>query len=165
MRLEGPQRKPTTVRAPKSYAIPWTEGDVFAYQLEGDFAEQQGFANKYMYFVVIEKKNFIDNIVPVVYFYNICSCSLLKFEDVLECDIIHQFFIPSAYINDPNRKDLYKLMIGMTSLRNIPNNRITHIGRADHIKKPMTEDEHEYFVLWKNLDKYIIENYQTWGKQ
>ena len=162
-RLEGPQRKPTTVRIPKPIEVPWQAGDVFAYRLEGDFAEQQGFANRFMYFVVIEKQKFIGNLVPVVYFYNICSSSLLKLDDVTECDIIHQFFKPIAYKNDPNRKETYKLMIGMTSLRNIPNRRITHIGRTDHIKKPMTEDEHEFFVLWKNLDKYIIENYQTWG--
>ena len=91
-----PEKKKVSVR--KNYRCQWQVGDVYAYQLSGDYSKENGVLNKYLFFVKIgEDICYPEHIVPVVYFYRGVSDKILTLEEFQEKEYITQFYNPVVY--------------------------------------------------------------------
>ena len=149
----------------KLYRCKWKIGDVYAYQLDSEYAKENGMKGKYLYFVKVDEAVwYLGHNVPVVYFYRITGDHLLSLEELKHVDYIPQFFLPEVYKRDPERKKLYLLQLLSTSSRVIPGKRLTFIGTLQTVEHMDGEDPNPYEVGWKDFEKYIIDNFHAWNK-
>lgn len=149
----------------KIYHCNWKIGDVYAYQLSSDYAQNNLMKGKYLFFVKVDECLWHPgHIVPVVYFYWITSDTLLTIEDLQKIKYIPQFYTPKAYSNFPKDKKLYLLSLLSTSARVIPKKQLIHIGTLTDVIRINNEEPNPYCVRWKDFEKYIIDNFNTWDK-
>lgn len=164
-KLLSPQPAEKRMSQYKLYRCEWKIGDVYAYQLVGDYAKENGMFGKFLYFIKVDEAVWHPgHIVPVVYFYWITGDKLLSLEELKNVDYIPQFFIPEVYKKDPKRQRLYLVELLSTSLRVIPNKQLTFIGNLRKIKRVDNEDPNSYKVSWKDFERYIINNFKTWDE-
>ena len=149
----------------KLYHCEWKMGDIYAYELGGEYAKEMEMLGNYFYFIKVDERIWHPgHIVPVVYFYWITGDKLMSLEELKTMDYIPQFFNPKAYKNNPDRKTLYRLTLLSTSSRVIPKKRLTFIGNIKEVKRVDNEDPGSYQVSWKDFEKYIIKNFRTWNE-
>lgn len=148
----------------KLYQCSWKIGDVYAYQLAGNYAKEKGMLNKYLFFVKIgERRWYPGHIIPVVYFYWIMTDKVLSIEELENMDYIPQFFTPDAYEINPDRLPHYLLSFVNTSSRMIPKKQLTFVGNLNVVKRMEGEDLDSYTIKWKDFENYIIDNFQVWN--
>jgi len=158
-----PEKKKVSVR--KNYRCQWQVGDVYAYQLSGDYAKENGVLNKYLFFVKIgEDICYPEHIVPVVYFYRGVSDKILTLEELQEKKYIPQFYNPVVYERYPNTPVKYMLTLCSTSSRVIPKKQLTFLGNIGEINHMPNEDPQPFGTLWKFFEEYIIDNFKKWGE-
>ena len=149
----------------KLYQCEWNIGDVYAYQLLGDYAKEKGLINKYLYFVKVGEKIWHPgHIIPIVYFYWIITDELLGIEELKKFEYIPQFFTPTAYKKYPNMLPHYLLSFLSTSSKVIPKKQLTFVGNISGVKRMKNEDCDSYEIKWKKFEKYIIDNFQIWNE-
>lgn len=162
-KLMSPQPAEKRVVPYKLYHCTWAIGDVYAYQLDSDYARDCGVYGKYLHFVKVGQATWHPgHIVPVVYFYKVvsdCSLSLGELEDI---EYLPQFFTPNVYKKNPQKKKLYLLELLSTSAKVIPSNKLHFVGNLQHVRRIAGEDTSPYSVSWKDLDRYIISNFEDW---
>ncbi len=164
-KLLSPQPPEKKVSQYKLYQCQWKNGDVYAYRLKGDYAKENGVEDKYLYFVKVDESTWYPgHIVPVVYFYWITSDKLLNLEELKKAKYIPQFFVQNVYEKEPQRKKLYLLKLLSTSSRVIPNKQLTFVGNLQDVKRVENEDLNSYTVSWKDLERYIIDDFRNWTK-
>lgn len=149
----------------KLYHCEWKVGDVYAYQLVGDYAKEKGMYGKYLHFIKVDEKEWYPgHIVPIVYFYWITTDKLLGLDELNTIDYMPQFFVPDVYKNNPERQRLYALTLLSTSSKVIPKKSLTFIGNVSGVKRVDDEDPNSYKVSWKDFEKYIVDNFQIWNE-
>lgn len=164
-KLLSPQPAEKRMSQYKLYRCEWKIGDVYAYQLVGDYAKENGMFGKFLYFIKVDEAVWYPgHIVPVVYFYWITGDKLLSLEELKNVDYIPQFFIPEVYKKDPKRQRLYLVELLSTSSRVIPNKQLTFIGNLRKVKRVDNEEPNSYKVSWKDFERYIINNFKTWNE-
>ena len=162
-KLLSPQPAEKKISQYKIYHCEWEIGDVYAYQLVGDYAKEKEMCNKYLYFIKVDETGWYPgHIVPVVYFYWVIGEKLLHLEELKTVDYMPQFFNPNVYKNNPDRKMMYRLTLLNTSSRVIPKKQLTFLGNIRGVKHVDNEDSNSYQVSWKDFEKYIIGNLQKW---
>lgn len=164
-KLLSPQPAEKKIAQYKLYRCEWKIGDVYAYRLNGDYAKENGMFGKFLYFIKVDEEVWHPgHIVPVVYFYWITGDKLLSLNELKTINYIPQFFVPEVYKRDPKRQRLYLLKLLSTSLRVIPNDRLTFIGNLQEIKRVDNEDPNSYQISWKDFERYIIDNFKKWNE-
>lgn len=164
-KLLSPQPAEKRMSQYKLYRCEWKIGDVYAYQLVGDYAKENGMFGRFLYFIKVDEAVWHPgHIVPVVYFYWITGDKLLSLEELKNVDYIPQFFIPEVYKKDPKRQRLYLVELLSTSSRVIPNKQLTFIGNLRKVKRVDNEEPNSYKVSWKDFERYIINNFKTWNE-
>lgn len=162
-KLLTPPPKPKRIRSHSPYRCPWKDGDVFAYQLQGQLAETYHMKDKYLYFVKAESsKWYPGHIVPSVYFYQALTDELMSLVDVEMLEYMPQFFAPRAYTLNPSRRRLYLLTLLSDTADAVPLEQLTHIGTLKEVRRIENEDLSPYPVKWADFDEYIIANIQNW---
>ena len=162
-KLLSPQPPEKKISQYRLYRCEWKIGDVYAYRLEGEYAQENGMDGKYLYFVKVDEDTWHPgHIVPIVYFYWTIEDRLLSLDEIKGIDYIPQFYSPDAYKKYPDFRKLYILLLLNTSSRVIPKKRLTFIGNIGEVKRMENEDLNEYYVRWKDFDKYIINNFKNW---
>ncbi len=148
----------------KFYHCEWKIGDIYAYQLTSEYAEQEALFNKYLFFVKVgEKEWHPGHIIPVVYFYQIVSEKILTLKEIVKLPYIPQFYTPKAYKDNPNMQKLYRLSFLSTSKRIIPNKQLTFLGNIETVKHIDNESLNSFDVSWKDFENYIVDNFQNWN--
>lgn len=146
------------------YHCKWKIGDVYAYHLSSEYAKENGVQGKYLFFVKVDEETWHPgHTIPVVYFYWVVSSKLLCLDELRTVDYIPQFFVPEAYKQNPQRKVKFSLSLLSTSAGVIPKKQLTFLGNIGKPDRVANEDPNPYAVRWKNFEKYIIENFQTWN--
>lgn len=162
-KLNTPQPPEKKISQYRLCKCDWKNGDVFAYQFSGGYAKDNGFYQKYVYFVkVTESTWYPGHVVPVVYFYKKVDDVLSDITSLSNFVFIPQFYKPIAYKNNPDMKIKYLLTLLNTSSRVIPKSQLTFLGNIGDIKRVDNEDLNPYDVNWKCFEKYIIDNFKAW---
>ena len=162
-KLNSPQPPEKKISQPRLYKCEWKIGDVFAYQFNGEYAKENDFYQKYVYFVKVSENTWYPgHIVPVVYFYKKIDAVLSDITSLSNVDFIPQFYKPIAYKNHPDMKTQYLLTLLNTSSRVIPKNQLTFLGNIGNIKRVDNEDLNSYNVNWKRFETYMIDNFKAW---
>lgn len=163
-KLNSPQPPEKKISQHRLYKCNWKTGDVFAYQFKSKHAEDNGFYQKYIYFVKVDETVWYPgHIVPVVYFYKKVDDALSDVASLSNIDFIPQFYKPIAYEKNPNMKKQYLLTLLNTSSRVIPKNQLTFLGNIGDIKRVDNEDLNSYNVSWKHFETYMIDNFKAWS--
>ena len=163
-KLLSPPPRPKRIRPRSLYICPWKDGDVFAYQLQGQAAAMHHLNGKYLYFVKVESGRWHPgHIVPNVYFYQAVTDRLLPLKDIEASAYMPQFFAPQAYTLNPARKHLYLLTLLSDTSVSVPSKRLTYIGNLKRVARVQGEDPSPYPVKWSDFEAYIIGNMQNWG--
>jgi DNA-binding TFAR19-related protein (PDSD5 family) len=168
--LEELQQKLNTKQPPEKkmsqyrlYKCDWKIGDVFAYQLNSEYAKDNNFYQKYIYFVKVQEMQWHPgHIVPRVYFYKKLDDVMSSIDTLNNIAYIPQFYKPIAYENNPNRKKKYLLTLLNTSERVIPKKQLTFLGNIKEVKRVEDEDLNSYEVGWDRFETYMIDNFITW---
>lgn len=164
-KLLSPQPEEKKMSQYKLYHCDWKDGDVFAYKLCGDYAESRNMHDYYVYFVkVCNGVWYPGHTVPVVYFYWVTGDRLLEINELKTYSFIPQFYKPEVYIKNPKAKKLYSIELLSTSSRVIPRKRLIYIGNVGKMERMDNEKDLPYDVSWKELEKYIIDNFIKWDK-
>lgn len=162
-KLNSPQPPEKKISQHRLYKCGWKIGDVFAYQFNSEYAKENDFYQKYVYFVkVAENTWYPGHVVPVVYFYKKVDNVLSDITSLSNIDFIPQFYKPIAYKNNPGMKKQYLLTLLNTSSRAIPKNQLTFLGNVGNIKRVDNEDLNSYNVNWKRFETYMIGNFKAW---
>ena len=163
-KLLSPQPKEKKVYKYRLYHNDWQIGDVFSYQFTGDYAKENGYLNKYVYFVKVgEASWWPGHIIPEVYVYNAMSDKELSLDELREVDYLPQFYVPSVYIKKPSFRVLYGLALICTSSRVIPKKNLRLVGNIGMATRIENENqEGPYKVDWKRFEEYMIKNYLNW---
>ena len=162
-KLNSPQPPEKKISQHRLYKCDWKIGDVFAYQFNSEYAKENDFYQKYVYFVkVAENTLYPGHVVPVVYFYKKVDSVLSDITSLSNIDFIPQFYKPIAYKNNPGMKKQYLLTLLNTSSRAIPKNQLTFLGNVGNIKRVDNEDLNSYNVNWKRFETYMIDNFKAW---
>lgn len=163
-KLLSPPPKPKRIRPQSLYVCPWKNGDVFAYQLQGQAAMEHHLYGKYLYFVKVESRRWHPgHTVPNVYFYQLLTDTLLPLADIKTSAYMPQFFVPQAYTLSPTRKHLYLLTLLSDAASSVPINSLTYVGTLKTVMRVENEDASPYPVKWADFETYIIGNMQNWG--
>lgn len=162
-KLNSPQPPEKKISQHRLYKCNWKIGDVFAYQFNSEYAKDNDFYQKYVYFVkVAENTWYPGHVVPIVYFYKKVDNVLSDITSLSNIDFIPQFYKPIAYKNNPGMKKQYLLTLLNTSSRAIPKNQLTFLGNVGNIKRIDNEDLNSYNVNWKRFETYMIDNFKAW---
>lgn len=162
LQSQPPEKK--LVRPQKLYRCDWKNGDVYAYKLTSPSAAEKAVMNKYVFFIKVGEQTWHPgHIIPVVYFYRAIEDDLLSLREIQDLTYLPQFFTPNAYQADPNRRMQYLLSIISTSSRSVPRNNLTYLGHFDHVQRVPDEDCDSYAVTWKELERYLLEDFRAWG--
>jgi len=162
-KLNSPQPPEKKISQYRLYKCKWNIGDVFAYQFNGIYAKENGYYQKYVYFVkILEQLWHPGHIVPRVYFYKKLDDVISSVNSFGNIEYIPQFFKPVAYKNNPNLKKLYLLTLLNTSEKVIPRNQLTFLGNIKNIKRVDDEDLNPYEVNWNRFEPYMVNNFTTW---
>lgn len=164
-KLNSPQPPQKKISQYRLYKCEWKIGDVFAYQFNSDYAKENGFFKKYIYFVKVEERLWHPgHIVPTVYFYKKVDDVLTSINSLSNVEYIPQFYKPIAYENNPDIKKLYVLTLLNTSSKVIPKNQLSFLGNIGNVKRVENEDlnPHSYSVSWKRFETYMIDNFISW---
>lgn len=165
-KLLSPQPSKKKISQYKLYRCEWKIGDVYAYQLTGNYAKEVGLLNRYLYFIKVgEEVWHPGHVVPVVYFYWIIDEKLRNIAQLRNVKYIPQFFTPEAYKKNPKMNTQYLLTLLSTSSRVIPRNNLVFIGNINEVQHVENENQNSYKVAWKDFEKYIIGNFQSWGNE
>ena len=163
-KLLSPPPRPKRIRPQSLYICPWKDGDVFAYQLQGQAAAMHHLNGKYLYFVKVESGRWHPgHIVPNVYFYQAVTDRLLPLDNIEASAYMPQFFAPQAYTLNPARKHLYLLTLLSDTAVSVPSKRLTYIGNLKRVARVQGEDLSPYPVKWADFEAYILGNMQNWG--
>lgn len=162
-KLNSPQPPEKKISQYRLYKCEWEIGDVFAYQFNSEYAKDNDFYQKYVYFVKISEKTWYPgHIVPVVYFYKKVDNVLSDVNALNNVGFIPQFYKPIAYKNNPGMKIQYALTLLNTSSRVIPKKQLIFLGNTGDIKRIDNEDLNSYNVTWKRFETYMIDNFKAW---
>ena len=163
-KLNSPQPPEKRISQYRLYKCEWKNGDIFAYQFNSDYSRENGFYQKYVYFVkVTEKIWHPGHVVPVVYFYKKVDITLSDISMLSNNSFIPQFYKPIAYVNNPGMKKQYLLTLLNTSSRIIPKSQLTFLGNIGNIQRVDNEDLNSYNVSWKRFETYMIDIYKAWS--
>ena len=133
-KLNSPQPPENKISQYRLYKCDWKLGDVFAYQFNSEYAKENDFYRKYVYFVKVDETIWYPgHIVPVVYFYKKVGDALADIASLSHIDFIPQFYRPIAHENYPGMKKQYLLTLLNTSSRVIPKNQRTCLGNMGHV--------------------------------
>lgn len=92
-KLNSPQPPEKKISQHRLYKCDWKIGDVFAYQFNSEYAKENDFYQKYVYFVkVAENTWYPGHVVPVVYFYKKVDNVLSDITSLSNIDFIPQFY-------------------------------------------------------------------------
>lgn len=164
-KLLSPQPQKKKIKQYCLYHTDWKVGDVFAYRLNGEGADDTALHDMYVYFVVKGTDTWYPgHIIPVVYVYWVVSKELLSLAQLQKYAYLPQFYTPVAYQNHPGMKRMYSLALLCTSARVIPKKKIIFLGNIGSVKAVENEDASAYPIAWKKFDRYMMENYMTWNK-
>jgi hypothetical protein len=162
-KLNSPQPPEKKISQYRLYKCEWKIGDVFAYQFNSEYAKDNNFYQKYIYFVKVDERTWHPgHIVPMVYFYKKIDDVLTSIDSLDGIDYIHQFYKPIAYENNPNMKKKYLLTLLNTSPKVISKNQLTFIGNIKDVKRIDDEDLNSYNVNWKHFETYMVDNFKAW---
>ncbi len=162
-KLNSPQPPEKKISQHRIYKCDWKIGDVFAYQFNSEYAKDNDFYHKYIYFVKVDESMWHPgHIVPVVYFYKKVDTAISDITLLNNIDFIPQFYKPIAYKNNPDMKKQYLLTLLNTSSRTIPKSQLTFLGNVGNIKRIDNEDLNSYSVNWKHFETYMIDNFKAW---
>lgn len=162
-RLNSPQPAEKKISQYRLYKCKWKIGDVFAYQFRGEYAKENGFDQKYVYFVKVGEDTWHPgHVVPVVYFYKRVDEVLGDIASLSGVEYIHQFYKPIVYKNNPDAKQLYSLMLLNTSARVIPKSQLTYLGNIGVVKRVENERTNPHYVDWKRFEPYMVNNFKVW---
>jgi hypothetical protein len=162
-KLNSPQPPEKKISHHRLYKCEWKIGDVFAYQFNSQYAKENNFYQKYIYFVKVQEVSWYPgHIVPVVYFYKKVDDVLSDITSLSNIDFIPQFYKPIAYENNPRMKKQYLLTLLNTSSRVIPKNQLTFLGNIGNVKRVDNEDSNSYNANWKRFETYMIDNLKAW---
>ena len=162
-KLMSPQPPEKKISQYRIYKCTWKIGDVFAYKFDSEYAQSNGFQQRYVYFVKVDEMVWHPgHIVPVVYFFKKLDSALSDITSLKNIDYIPQFYLPTVYKNKPNKKIKYRLTLLNTSARVIPKKQLVYLGNIGSIRCEDNEDLNPYIVDWKSFEKYMIDNFKTW---
>lgn len=162
-KLNSPQPPEKKISQYRLYKCDWKLGDVFAYQFNSEYAEKNGFNQKYVYFVKVDECVwYLGHIIPVVYFYKKVDNVLSDITLLNQVEFIPQFYKPIAYENHPDKKKKYLLALLNTSSRVIPKSQLTFLGNTGNVRRVENEDLNPYNVNWKCFEKYTVDNFKIW---
>lgn len=164
-KLNSTQPPEKKISQHRLYKCEWKIGDVFAYQFNSDYAKENGFFKKYVYFVKVKERLWHPgHIVPVAYFYKKVDDVLADIDSLRNIDYIPQFYKPVAYENNPDMKPLYVLTLLNKSSKIIPKNQLTFLGNIGNVRRVENEDlnPHSYSISWKRFETYMIDNFIAW---
>lgn len=162
-RLLSPQPEPKKLKQFKFYKCPWKFGDVFAYCMDGEISEKTRFYKRYIYFIKIDERIWHPgHIIPIVYFFNIFSESIVDLEKLQSVGFMPQGFYPIVYMNEPNKKRLYRTALITTSSRVLPK-KLIFLGNIPDIGLIKDEDlDTRNTVFWKDFEKNMLDNMEVW---
>ena len=162
-KLNSPQPPEKKISPYRLYSCKWEIGDVFAYQFNSEYAKDNGFYQKYIYFVKVQEGTWHPgHIVPEVYFYKKLDDAISSIDALGDVDYIPQFFKPSVYERNPGRKKLCLLALLNTSERVIPKKQLTFLGNIKNVKRVENEDPNSFEVYWNRFETYMVDNFINW---
>lgn len=162
-KLSSPPPPEKKISQYRLYRCTWKNGDVFAYRFDSEYAKENGFYQKYIYFVKVDERIWHPgHVVPVVYFFKKIDDILTGITPLCRVDFIPQFYKPIAYKNNPEMKKLYLLTLLNTSSKIIPRTRLTFLGNIGSVKRVDNEDSNPYCIDWKHFETYMIDDFKAW---
>lgn len=162
-KILSPQPEEKKVKKHRLYRCEWRTGDIYAYQLKSNYAEEKGKLDKFVHFIKVDETQWYPgHTVPVVYVYGVISDEILTPEKLKTVGFIPQFFVPAVYEREKERKMLYALELLSTSAKVIPGKQLTFAGNIHDIKRMKDEDPKPYAVAWKEFERYIIDDFANW---
>ena len=164
-KLLSPQPEMKKVSQYRLFHCNWKKGDVYAYQMLGDYAKEKGFFEKYVFFVKMDERTWHPgHTVPVVYFYCMISDVLVETKELKQAGYMPQVYAPQAYINNPKLKKRYRLTLLNTSMKVIPKKNLIYMGNIGNVDEIDEKTLTPYAVEWKEFEEYIIQNILEWNE-
>ena len=164
---QQPEEKKIYIRKP--YITDWQNGDTYAYKFDGEYAKENGFYNKYIFFVKVDNDTWEnDCIIPRVHVYNVISDNILSIEELKKYEYLPQCGLHMYKKNKINNIDSYLISFLNTSLRVIPKNKLIFLGNDKSYKKIPNKDPNSIglytYIFWKEFEEYIINVYNNWNE-
>lgn len=189
-KLNTPQPPEKKVSQYRLYHCQWKLGDMYAYQLEGEYAGKRGLKGRYLLFhKVAEATWWPGHVIPVVYVRLTADDQLPRtMEEAEKSEYIQIFFMNSKdsfnkriiYEREKleNKKyetdeygylPLYRIKLLNTSKRVIPK-KLVYVGNFPDLTPPDKEfvehiEENIKAVDWKNVEESILKSYFLYNKK
>jgi hypothetical protein len=164
-----PEKKISTYRL---FRCKWQLGDVFAYQFSSEYSKETGTIGQYITFRKIsEDVNWPGHIVPAVHVYQWIGSSIPSLDEIKNMSLLPQKFLPSVYINNPNKEKEYLFDLLVASEKAIPKGNLTFLGNVQGNDLfpylGFNYPNQNYFTgyaraEWKDFEKKILDQYFAW---
>ena len=162
-KLNSPQPPEKKISQYRLYKCEWKTGDVFAYQFNSEYAKDNGYFQKYIYFIKAEESLWHPgHIVPTVYFFKKLDDIISSIDSLDDVPYILQCYKPAAYERSPDLKKTYLFTFLNTSEKVIPKQQLTFLGNIEKVKRIDNEDSDSYYVKWDRFETYMVDNFITW---
>lgn len=175
-KLLSPMPEVKKVSKYRLYRCSWKLGDVFAYQLSGEYSEKMGMHGKYIIFRKVSEDSFWPgHIVPVVQVYKWIGEEIPTIEEIEKLPLLILNYIPETLLYKPNREPKYLIKLITTSKNMVSKQKlkyITNIKGQDLIE--FKNDDYLtgcMIVGWEgagynnSIEKYIIDKYLAWSNE
>lgn len=172
-KLNSEPPPPKKVSKYRLYNCKWNLGDVFAYKFQSDYSKQKGFYGKYVVLrKVSEASLWPGHIIPVIKVYKCMFEEIPSIDKIKDYDILEQWFLRSAFEDNPDLKQIYTLELCFCSDKSIPKNNLTLIGNlpGDDMVPYKGNDMYTRSITvgWegskynRTIEKHIIDMYLEW---
>lgn len=175
-KLLSPMPEVKKVSKYRLYRCPWKLGDVFAYQLSGEYSKKMGMYGKYIIFRKVSEDTFWPgHIIPVVQVYKWIGEEIPTIEKIEKLPLLIQNYEPETLRYKPDIEPRYLMELITTSKNMISKQKlkyITNIKGQDLIEFENEEYLIDYMIVgWEgagyndSIEEYIIDRYLAWSEE
>lgn len=158
-KLNGPQPPEKKIPRRIVFKCPWQIGDVFAYRLENETAEEEGLLGRYLIIQKIKDIHWSHGaIMPMAIVRMSRSTDLPTLEEIEDLEIVK--------VPEQNRIHISAHVIDSTSVRSIPKkliylgNYTKNLGEYDSLD---VKDIGYGYSLWKTFENDVIRSYRLYN--
>jgi hypothetical protein len=167
--LETEQPEKKQIKIPVITKCEWKIGDVYAFKLQGDLAQEKGLYGKYIVMIKVgERKAAEGHIVPEVYVLRGIFDETPNLNDVNNYEYIKQAYYPSVLKQRPDLVK-YRIEFETCSKRVMPIKQLVYIGNLGNELRVIDKDKNfvsdfnrSHLCFWRRFESYIIEIQLRW---